>query len=104
MEFGDNMVQFNIFEAMTHLIENHFVFGSNVIDVLVDDYMQLHSGLFAFSEFSDFVDVANVFDFADLEGTCDGEVAKVVASEPPSPSNMQPPALELKPLLDLPMI
>ncbi|RDX73728.1 hypothetical protein CR513_46623, partial [Mucuna pruriens] len=27
MEFGVNMVQFNIFEAMKHPTENHFVFG-----------------------------------------------------------------------------
>ncbi|RDY04073.1 hypothetical protein CR513_12252, partial [Mucuna pruriens] len=74
MEFGDNIVQFNIFEAMKHPIENHSIFGIDVIDVLVHDYMQLHIGLSEFanfvdvadvSEFSDFVDMANVSNFSD---------------------------------------
>ncbi|RDX91654.1 hypothetical protein CR513_26338, partial [Mucuna pruriens] len=72
MEFNDNMVQLNTFEAMKYTTKNHFVFGLDVIDVLVDDYMQLHTSLFAFS---DFVDMDDVFDFADLadfEYTSDG--------------------------------
>ncbi|RDX80357.1 hypothetical protein CR513_39105, partial [Mucuna pruriens] len=65
MEFGDNMVQFNIFEDMKHLTENHFVFDLDVIDVLVDDYMKLHSGLSAFFKFSDFANYDDVVDLAD---------------------------------------
>ncbi|RDX91074.1 hypothetical protein CR513_27003, partial [Mucuna pruriens] len=85
MEFGDNMVQFNLFEAMKHLIENHFVFGLDMIDVLVDDYMG-----FVCAKIHVAIDVG-------LELV---EVAEVVASQPPSPSIMQPLALELKPLLE----
>ncbi|RDX79908.1 hypothetical protein CR513_39609, partial [Mucuna pruriens] len=98
--------QFNIFEAMKHLIENHSIFCVDVIDVLVDDY--IHSGPFAFFEFCDFADFANVVDFDDFEYTCDDdecsisveihvaidaslelvEVAKieVVENQPPLPS------------------
>ncbi|RDX64496.1 hypothetical protein CR513_56945, partial [Mucuna pruriens] len=49
MELGDNMVQFNIFEAMKHPTKNHSVFGLNP-----------HYGLSAFSKFSDFVGVADL--------------------------------------------
>ncbi|RDX91935.1 hypothetical protein CR513_26002, partial [Mucuna pruriens] len=72
MELGDNMVQFNIFEAMKHPIENHFVFGLDMIDVLVDDYMQLHTALFAFSDFAEMANVSDFADLADFECTCDG--------------------------------
>ncbi|RDY09408.1 hypothetical protein CR513_06224, partial [Mucuna pruriens] len=82
MEFGDNMVQFSIFEAMKHPTKNH----------------SCHSGLSTFSEFSDFANFAYVTDLADFECTCDGEVVEFIASQPPSPFIMQPPALELKPL------
>ncbi|RDY12161.1 hypothetical protein CR513_03090, partial [Mucuna pruriens] len=79
MEFGDNMVQFNIFEAMKHLIENYSIFG-----------LDLHSNLYAFSEFFGF---SYVVDLVDFECTYDGEVVEVIASQPPSPSIMQPLAL-----------
>ncbi|RDX82742.1 hypothetical protein CR513_36427, partial [Mucuna pruriens] len=32
MEFGDTLVQFNIFEAMNHPIEDHLLFGIDLID------------------------------------------------------------------------
>ncbi|RDY11582.1 hypothetical protein CR513_03732, partial [Mucuna pruriens] len=37
MEFGDNLVQFNIFEAMKHPTEDHSLFGIDLIDELVED-------------------------------------------------------------------
>ncbi|RDX75523.1 hypothetical protein CR513_44583, partial [Mucuna pruriens] len=40
MEFGDTLVQFNIFEAMKHLIENTSLFG---ID-LIEEHMQADIG------------------------------------------------------------
>ncbi|RDX67772.1 hypothetical protein CR513_53315, partial [Mucuna pruriens] len=43
MEFGDNLVQFNIFEAMKHPIEDHSLFGIDLIDELVEEYFQLDS-------------------------------------------------------------
>ncbi|RDX70806.1 hypothetical protein CR513_49904, partial [Mucuna pruriens] len=41
MEFGDNLVQFNIFEAMKHPTKEPLLFGIDVIDELVVEYMQL---------------------------------------------------------------
>ncbi|RDX84922.1 hypothetical protein CR513_33955, partial [Mucuna pruriens] len=38
MEFGDTLVQFNIFEAMKHPIEDHSLFGIDVIEELVEKY------------------------------------------------------------------
>ncbi|RDX71232.1 hypothetical protein CR513_49447, partial [Mucuna pruriens] len=37
MEFGDTLVQFNIFEAMKHPIEDHSLFGIDLIDELVEE-------------------------------------------------------------------
>ncbi|RDX98117.1 hypothetical protein CR513_19005, partial [Mucuna pruriens] len=44
MEFGDNMVEYNIFKAMKHLTENHSVFNLDMIDQLeksLTQFMQL---------------------------------------------------------------
>ncbi|RDX93864.1 hypothetical protein CR513_23815, partial [Mucuna pruriens] len=41
MEFGDTLVQFNIFEAMKHPIEDHSLFGIDLIDELVEECLQL---------------------------------------------------------------
>ncbi|RDX71913.1 hypothetical protein CR513_48675, partial [Mucuna pruriens] len=41
MEFGDTLVQFNIFEAMKHPAEDHSLFGIDLIDELVEKYLQL---------------------------------------------------------------
>ncbi|RDY03755.1 hypothetical protein CR513_12616, partial [Mucuna pruriens] len=43
MEFGDTLVQFNIFEAMKHCTEDHSLFGSDLIDELVEEYFKLDS-------------------------------------------------------------
>ncbi|RDX94694.1 hypothetical protein CR513_22897, partial [Mucuna pruriens] len=43
MEFGDTLVQFNIFEAMKHPTEDHSLFGIDLIDELVEEYLQLDS-------------------------------------------------------------
>ncbi|RDY12051.1 hypothetical protein CR513_03202, partial [Mucuna pruriens] len=40
MEFGDTLVQFNIFEAMKHPVEDTSLFGIDLIDELVKEYMQ----------------------------------------------------------------
>ncbi|RDY08779.1 hypothetical protein CR513_06958, partial [Mucuna pruriens] len=42
-EFGDTLVQFNIFEAMKHPIEDHSLFSIDLIDELVEEYFQLDS-------------------------------------------------------------
>ncbi|RDY13836.1 hypothetical protein CR513_01185, partial [Mucuna pruriens] len=41
MEFRDNLVQFNIFEAMKHPTKDHSIFSINIIDRLVEEYMQI---------------------------------------------------------------
>ncbi|RDY05407.1 hypothetical protein CR513_10777, partial [Mucuna pruriens] len=41
MEFGDTLVQFNIFEAMKHPTEHHSLFGIDLINELVEEYLQL---------------------------------------------------------------
>ncbi|RDX82545.1 hypothetical protein CR513_36633, partial [Mucuna pruriens] len=38
MEFGDHLVQFNIFEAMKHPTKDHSLFGIYLIDELVEEY------------------------------------------------------------------
>ncbi|RDY03016.1 hypothetical protein CR513_13451, partial [Mucuna pruriens] len=44
MEFGDTLVQFNIFEAMKHPMEDTSLFGIDLIDELVKEYMQADTG------------------------------------------------------------
>ncbi|RDX83351.1 hypothetical protein CR513_35731, partial [Mucuna pruriens] len=41
MEFGDTLVHFNIFEAMKHPTKDHSLFGVDLIDELVEEYLQL---------------------------------------------------------------
>ncbi|RDX68234.1 hypothetical protein CR513_52792, partial [Mucuna pruriens] len=40
MEFGDTLVQFNIFEAMKNPVEDTSLFGIDLIDELVKEHMQ----------------------------------------------------------------
>ncbi|RDX96927.1 hypothetical protein CR513_20355, partial [Mucuna pruriens] len=42
MEFDDTLVQFNIFEAMKHPTEDHSIFGINLLDEIVEEYIQLN--------------------------------------------------------------
>ncbi|RDX76617.1 hypothetical protein CR513_43373, partial [Mucuna pruriens] len=59
MEFRDNLVQFNIFEAMKHPNEDHSLFSIDVLDELVEEYMQIGTGS---ADFANFVEIANVID------------------------------------------
>ncbi|RDY05749.1 hypothetical protein CR513_10387, partial [Mucuna pruriens] len=43
MEFGDTLVQFNIFETMKHPTEDHSLFGIDMVDELVEECLQLNS-------------------------------------------------------------
>ncbi|RDX72987.1 hypothetical protein CR513_47460, partial [Mucuna pruriens] len=43
MEFGDTLVQFNIFEVMKHPIEDHSLFGIDLTNELAEEYFQLDS-------------------------------------------------------------
>ncbi|RDX74824.1 hypothetical protein CR513_45383, partial [Mucuna pruriens] len=59
MEFGDTLVQFNIFEAMKHPTEDHLLFGIDLIDELVEEFLQLDSSS---EDISDFARDTNSFD------------------------------------------
>lgn len=41
MEFGDNIVQFNILDAIKHSMEKHFVFYFDVVEHLVEEFLKL---------------------------------------------------------------
>ncbi|RDX97146.1 hypothetical protein CR513_20113, partial [Mucuna pruriens] len=43
MEFGDTLVQFNIFEAMKHPTKDHLLCGVDLIDELVEECLQQDS-------------------------------------------------------------
>ncbi|RDX80934.1 hypothetical protein CR513_38441, partial [Mucuna pruriens] len=59
MEFGDNLVQFNIFEAMKHPTEDHSLFGIDLIGELVEEHLQLDA---VRDDISIFVGDTNLFD------------------------------------------
>ncbi|RDY13321.1 hypothetical protein CR513_01790, partial [Mucuna pruriens] len=63
MEFNDNLVQFNIFEAMKHPIEDPSLFSIDVIDKLVAEYMQLEIGNAEFSNFAEDIHVISCLGF-----------------------------------------
>ncbi|RDX90592.1 hypothetical protein CR513_27519, partial [Mucuna pruriens] len=78
MEFGNNLVQFNNFEAMKHLTEDHSLFGVDIIDELVKECMQLDIDsveIFNFVELIDVTDyfntVTNIFNSINM---CDGDL------------------------------
>ncbi|RDY02880.1 hypothetical protein CR513_13601, partial [Mucuna pruriens] len=74
-------INFNIFEAMKHPTEDHFLFSIDIIEELVEDYMQSGTSLVEISNFvetthvldtfdyvtddSDSIDMTDVLDFAD---------------------------------------
>ncbi|RDY02598.1 hypothetical protein CR513_13925, partial [Mucuna pruriens] len=70
MEFKDNLVQFNIFEAMQHPTEDHSLFGIDVIDKLVEEHTQLDVDS---DEMPSFIEIINVLD-------CAASVAKAADS------------------------
>ncbi|RDY12208.1 hypothetical protein CR513_03028, partial [Mucuna pruriens] len=57
MEFGDNKVQFNIFEVMKHSVKDHSLFGIDIIEELVEDYILV--------EISNSVETTHVLDTSD---------------------------------------
>ncbi|RDX65188.1 hypothetical protein CR513_56170, partial [Mucuna pruriens] len=59
MEFVDNLVQFNIFEAMKHPTKDHLLFSIDIMDGLVEEYMQIGTDS---ADFYNFVEIPNVID------------------------------------------
>ncbi|RDX76351.1 hypothetical protein CR513_43664, partial [Mucuna pruriens] len=76
MEFGDNVVLFNIFEAMKHPAEDHSIFIIDIINELVEEHMQIGTGSIDFSDFVEMSDVIDCFNFvevrSDFDNMCDG--------------------------------
>ncbi|RDX68524.1 hypothetical protein CR513_52473, partial [Mucuna pruriens] len=70
MEFEDNLVQLNIFEAMKHPTKDHSLFGIDIIDELVKEHIQLDADS---EEMPNFVEIFNVLE-------CVGSVAEVIDS------------------------
>ncbi|RDX87329.1 hypothetical protein CR513_31212, partial [Mucuna pruriens] len=58
MEFGDNLVQFNIFKAMKHPPEDHSLYNNDMIEELVEEFTQLDSGS---DNMPNFVEIFNMF-------------------------------------------
>ncbi|RDX82123.1 hypothetical protein CR513_37128, partial [Mucuna pruriens] len=67
MEFGDTLVQFNIFEAMKHPTEDHSLFGVDIMEELVDekveDYARLTKSISCLQ-----TDYDEIQEFPDSEG------------------------------------
>ncbi|RDX68938.1 Retrovirus-related Pol polyprotein from transposon 17.6, partial [Mucuna pruriens] len=61
MEFGDTLVQFNIFEAMKHPTEDHSLFGIDLINELVIEHFQLDSNSESISNFAEDTDTIDCF-------------------------------------------
>ncbi|RDX93012.1 hypothetical protein CR513_24793, partial [Mucuna pruriens] len=102
MEFGDTLVQFNIFEAMKHPTKDHSLFGIDLIDELVEECLQLDSSSEDSENFvrsTDSIgclgstiaeaDYAEVHDLPDSEdGQPDSEVFNDNSSSPPPPTEL----------------
>ncbi|RDX70206.1 Retrovirus-related Pol polyprotein from transposon 17.6, partial [Mucuna pruriens] len=67
MEFGDTLVQFNIFEAMKHPTEDHSLFGIDLLDEIVEEYLQLNSSSEDIEEFAESADESSCLGVADEE-------------------------------------
>ncbi|RDX73044.1 hypothetical protein CR513_47399, partial [Mucuna pruriens] len=76
MEFGDSLVQFNIFEAMKHPTGDHSLFGIDLIDELVNVYFQRDTGGEDIPNFAGDTEVFDCLGFVIDEAGC-GELREV---------------------------
>ncbi|RDX98865.1 hypothetical protein CR513_18162, partial [Mucuna pruriens] len=67
MEFGDTVVQFNIFEAMKHPTEDHSLFGIDLLDEIVEEYLQLNSSSEDIEKFAENADESSCLGVTDEE-------------------------------------
>ena len=74
MEFGDDIVNFKIFEAMKYPVEEHSIFLGDIIDVVVDSIETFTDSLADFAEFS-------YFDFSSLNCTYDESAVCNICAE-----------------------
>ncbi|RDX63567.1 hypothetical protein CR513_57982, partial [Mucuna pruriens] len=75
MEFRDNLVQFNIFKAMKHPLEDHSLYSIDMINVLVEEFTQLDSSS---DNMSPFVEISNVFPCAKPLHAFDPEIERTL--------------------------
>ncbi|RDX98235.1 hypothetical protein CR513_18871, partial [Mucuna pruriens] len=117
MEFGDTLVQFNIFEAMKHPIKDHSLFGIDLIDELVEECLQLDNSsedisnfagdtnsigcLWSLTKETDYDEIWEVHNLSDSKDD-DIDLADLIGQPDPKVSNDNssslPPPMELKPL------
>ncbi|RDY10735.1 hypothetical protein CR513_04711, partial [Mucuna pruriens] len=71
MEFGDTLMQFNIFEAMKHPMEDTSLFGIDLIDKLVEEHMQVDNGSTEFFQVAGNTDVLDCLGSVFEEGDSD---------------------------------
>ncbi|RDY00680.1 hypothetical protein CR513_16116, partial [Mucuna pruriens] len=67
MEFGDTLVQFNIFEVMKHPTEDHSLFGIDLLDEIVEEYFQQNSSSEDIEKFVGSIDRISCLGSADEE-------------------------------------
>ncbi|RDX82364.1 hypothetical protein CR513_36858, partial [Mucuna pruriens] len=80
-EFGDTLVQINIYEAMKHTTEDHSLFSIDIVEELVEEYLQLES---CTEDIGDFAGSTNI--------------GQAGPKPPTEESSSPPPPMELKPL------
>ncbi|RDX85175.1 hypothetical protein CR513_33671, partial [Mucuna pruriens] len=76
MEFGDNLVQFNIFEALKHPVEDHSIFSIDTIDKLVEKHMRMGTGN---ANLANIVEISNIINcFYTVEAIANFDNASVM--------------------------
>ncbi|RDY07933.1 hypothetical protein CR513_07894, partial [Mucuna pruriens] len=86
MEFGDNLVQFNIFDAIRHLIEDYSLYSMDVIDELVEEYNQYDSDI---NDMTILVEIYNMLEGADsVMGDADTTHMNEVLNRPNSDNHV----------------
>ncbi|RDY00192.1 Retrovirus-related Pol polyprotein, partial [Mucuna pruriens] len=78
MEFGDTLVQFNIFEAMKHPTEDHSLFCIYLLDEIVEEYLQQNSSS---EDIEKFVESAEK---SSCRGVADEEADQEEVQDPPN--------------------
>ncbi|RDY08533.1 hypothetical protein CR513_07227, partial [Mucuna pruriens] len=66
MEFRDNLVSFNIFEAMKHPPKDHSLYNIDIIEELVEEFTQLDSGNYNMPTFVEIFYASSIIEEADF--------------------------------------
>ncbi|RDY11970.1 hypothetical protein CR513_03295, partial [Mucuna pruriens] len=100
MEFGDTLVQFNIFEAMKHPVEDTSL-GIDLIDELVEEHKQANTSSTKFIQVAGNTDIldflGSVFEQPDYDEPWEVHDAKVETRRRPKAHRSQEPTpMQLK--------